>query len=100
MLTGSAESVAKAEQMVKELQSSALKIPLSWDVKCALLTGGKGCILNEIREKLQVSLQLEGSTLVLFGKQEDTMKARLVVEEELALVKKVLAIPHSDQDRN
>ena len=101
MLSGSVESVAKAEQMLKELRSSALnlKIPLSWEVKCALLTG-KACILNKIREKLQVPLKLEGRTLVLVGKQEDTKKARLVVEEEVALVKKVLATRHSGQDRN
>ena len=61
---------------------------------------GKACILNKIREKLQVPLQLEGRTLVLVGKQEDTKKARLVVEEELTLVEKALATRHSDQDRN
>ena len=99
MLTGTAESVAKADQMLKELQSSALKIPLSWDVKCALLTG-KACILNKIREKLQVPLKLEGFTLVLVGKKEDAKKAKLVVEEELTLVEKALATRHSGQDRN
>ena len=99
VLSGSAESVAKAEQMLKELQSSALKIPLSWEVKCALLTG-KACILNKIQEKLQVPSWVEGFTLVLVGKQEDTKKAMLVVEEEVALVKKVLATRHSGQDRN
>ena len=100
VLSGTAVSVAKAEQMLKELQSSALKIDLSCEVREALVTGGKGCILNKIQEKLQVPLRLEGFTLVLVGKQEDTKKARLVVEEELALVKKVLATRHSGQDRN
>ena len=98
-MTGSAESVSRAEQMLKELQSSALKITLSGEVRDALLTG-RGCILNKIGEKVQVPLSLEGCTLVLVGKQEDTKKARLVVEEEVALVEKVLATRHSGQDRN
>ena len=92
VLTGTAESVAKADQMLKELQSSALKIPLSGDMKDALLTGGKQCILNQIREKLQVSvfLLISGKTLYLVGKQEDSKIARKVIEEELTLVKRIL----------
>ena len=92
VLRGSVESVAKAEQMMEEFQSSALKIPLSGDMKDALLIGGKQCILNQIREKLQVSvfLLISGKTLYLVGKQEDSKIVRKVIEEELTLVKRIL----------
>ena len=90
VLRGPAESVDKAEQMLKELLSSVQEVYVSWEVKDALITGGKRCIMDNIRRKLQVLLSLQGQKLLLFGKPEDIKVAKDMLKEELNLVRKIL----------
>ena len=87
---GPTKSVEKAEQMLKELLSSAREISLSSLEKDALLTGGKGCIINKIQRKLQVPSSLLRQKLLLYGKPEDTQKAKDILDEELRLVRRIL----------
>ena len=75
-----------AEQKLRELLASALEIPLSYDEKHVLLTGGKSCILHRIRSKLQVVVSLQGRTLLLAGEPEKTKEASEIIERELTLV--------------
>ena len=89
-LKGSTKSVDKAEQMLKELLESVQEISLSWKEKDALITGGKKCIMNNLRRKLQVPSSLQGQKLLLFGKSEDIKVAKKMLEEELNLVRKIL----------
>jgi len=91
VLRGPTKSVEKAEQMLKELLSSAQEISLSWEEKEALITGGKRCIMDNLRSKLQVPVSFKGQKLLLFGKPEDTKKAKEMVEKELRLVRKILS---------
>ena len=76
VLKGPAESVDRAEQMLEELWSSALEISITGEESAALLTGGKNCIMYKIQRNLQVPLSLEGHNLLLFGKPEETKKAK------------------------
>ena len=64
VLRGSSESVAKAEEKLNELLSSAQEISLSFEEKRVLLSGGKGCLMDKLRGRVQVSLKLEGNKLV------------------------------------
>ena len=91
VLKGASESVVKAEQMLAELLASAEEISLSGEERRALMTGGKQCIMGKIHQKLQVPAQLQGQTILLFGKPEEIKEAKVVVEEELKLVRKSLS---------
>ena len=95
VLRGPTEMIDKAEQMLEEILSSAVEIALSVDEKEALLRGSgekKECILNKIRQRISVPISLRGSgKVVIYGKPEETKKAKEVFEEELGLVKKVLS---------
>ena len=44
---------------------------------------------NKIQKKRQVPVSLEGRTLFLLGKRDETKAARKAIEEELVLVKKI-----------
>ena len=91
VLKGASESVVKAEQMLAELLASAEEISLSGEERRALMTGGKQCIMGKIHQKLQVPAQLQGQTILLFGKPEEIKEAKEMVEEELKLVRKILS---------
>ena len=95
VLRGPTEMIDKAEQMLEEILSSAVEIALSVDEKEALLRGSgekKECILNKIRQRISVPISLRGSgKVVIYGKPEETKKAKEVFEEELGMVKKVLS---------
>jgi len=88
VLKGPAVSVEIAEKMLSELVSSAQEVSLSYEERTALLSGGKGCLLEKIEVMLEVALGIEGRKLVLFGKSEDFKKAMGIIEEEL---RKILA---------
>ena len=83
VLKGPLLFVENAKGMLMELQSSAQELSLSYEEKTALLSGGKGCLLEKLQAKLQVAACIEGRKLVLFGKSEDTKKAMGIIEEEL-----------------
>ena len=91
VLLGASESVVKAEQMLEELLASAVEICLSGEEREALLTRGKRCIMGKIQQKLQVPAQLQGQKMLLFGKPEETREAKVVVEEELKMMRKILS---------
>ena len=83
VLKGPLLLVENAEKMLSEIVSSAQELSLSYKEKDALLSGGKGCLLEKLQAKLQVAACIEGRKLVLFGKSEDTKKAMGIIEEEL-----------------
>ena len=86
VLKGLEKSVDKAEEKLRELSSSALKIFLSYEEKQALVTGGRSCIMHRIRRKLQVPAGLQGSTLLLVGEPKKTKEAMEIILRELKLV--------------
>ena len=83
VLKGPAVSVEIAEKMLSELVSSAQEVSLSYEERTALLSGGKGCLLEKLQVMLPVAASIEGRKLVLFGKSEDSKKAVEMIEEEL-----------------
>ena len=75
VLRGASKSVDKAEEMLSELWASAQEISLSSDEQHALLTE-KGCLMEKLRERVHVSVQLQGWKLVLIGKPEKMEEAK------------------------
>ena len=75
VLNGASKSVDKAEEMLNELLSSAQEISLSGEERHALLTE-KGCLMNKLRGRVHVSVQLQGRKLVLIGEPEKIEEAR------------------------
>ena len=94
VVQGHAEMVNKAEKMMEELLSSAVKISVSAEETEALFSRcGKerGCILDKIMQRISVPLSLHGRKAVMFGKPEETKVAKEIFEEELRLVQKILS---------
>ena len=80
--------------MLEELFSSAVKISLSAEEKGALLRGSgkkKECILDLIRQRIPVPLQIHEENVLMFGKPRDTEEAKKIFEEEFRMVKKVIS---------
>ena len=65
VLKGPLLLVENAEKMLSEIVSSAQELSLSYKEKDALLSGGKGCLLEKPEVMLEVALSIEGRKLVL-----------------------------------
>ena len=82
--------------MLEDLLSSAVEITLSNEERQVLLGRGSrntGCILNKIEQIISVPLSFQVGKVVIYGKPEETKKAKQIFEGELELVKKVLSRP-------
>ena len=93
VLKGPVEMVNKAELMLKELLSSAVKISLSVEEKHTLLSKSgkkKKCILDVIGGRISVPLNFQDRNVLMFGKPRDTEEAKKIFKEELRLVKEAL----------
>merc|ERR1719341_1743564 len=88
VLKGPLLLVENAERMLMRLQSSVLEINLGYEEINILVAGGKVCLMNKLRTRLQVPVRLEGSKLMLIGKPENTKREREVLKEELRRILK------------
>jgi len=87
VLKGPLLLVENAERMLMELQSSVLEINLGYE-EINILEADGWCLMTKLRRRLQVSVRLEGSKLMLMGKPEDTKRDSEVLKEELRRILK------------